>query len=157
MEDIANHKKLSPLGAPKQMVMAGELAKFEVIDTHTVRFSNSPNPHFLPALASATPLYIYRPAHYLKQFHTDYADAEKLAAMVKQSGRRNWAALHNRRDNQYKNDNPKLPTLQPWVLRTKPPAQRFIFERNPITIASTRTAANYPTPIGLQCQSPRPA
>ena len=51
--------------------------------------------------------------------------------MVKKSGRRNWAALHNRRDNQYKNDNPKLPTLQPWVLRTKPPAQRFIFERNP--------------------------
>ena len=131
-EDIANHKKLSPLGAPKQMVIAGELAKFEVIDDHTVRFSwSSPNPHFLPALASATPLYIYRPAHYLKQFHTDYADAEKLAAMVKKSGRRNWAALHNRRDNQYKNDNPKLPTLQPWVLRTKPPAQRFIFERNP--------------------------
>lgn len=131
-EDIANHKKLSPLGAPKQMVIAGELAKFEVIDDHTVRFSwNSPNPHFLPALASATPLYIYRPAHYLKQFHTEYADAEKLAAVVKQSGRRNWAALHNRRDNQYKNDNPKLPTLQPWILRTKPPAQRFIFERNP--------------------------
>ena len=69
--------------------------------------------------------------------------------MVKQSGRRNWAALHNRRDNQYKNDNPKLPTLQPWVLRIKPPAQRFIFERNLITIASTRRAANYPTPIGL--------
>jgi len=38
-EDIANHKKLSPLGAPKQMVIAGELATFEVIDNHTVRFS----------------------------------------------------------------------------------------------------------------------
>ena len=38
-EDIANHKKLSPLGALKQMVIAGELAKFEVIDDHTVRFS----------------------------------------------------------------------------------------------------------------------
>ena len=131
-EDIANHKKLSPLGAPKQMVVAGEQAKFEVVDAHTVRFSwSSPNPHFLPALASATPLYIYRPAHYLKQFHADYADAGKLKKMVKKSGRRNWAALHNRRDNQYKNDNPKLPTLQPWILRTKPPAQRFIFERNP--------------------------
>jgi len=131
-EDIANQSLLSPLGPPKQLVVAGERAKFEIIDDHTVRYSwNSPNPHFLPALASATPLYIYRPAHYLKRFHKRYADAEKLTAMVKKSGRRNWAALHNRRDNQYKNDNPKLPTLQPWVLQTKPPAQRFLFDRNP--------------------------
>ncbi len=131
-EDIANHKKLSPLGAPKQMVVSGKPAKFEVINTNTVRFSwDMPNPHFLPALASATPLYIYRPSHYLKRFHIDYADTKKLGAMVKKSGRQNWAALHNRKDNQYKNDNPDLPTLQPWVLLTKPPAQRFIFERNP--------------------------
>ena len=60
-----------------------------------------------------------------------YADADRLAKLVKKSGRRNWAALHNRRDNQYKNDNPKLPTLQPWGLKTKPPAQRFLFARNP--------------------------
>lgn len=131
-EDIANQPKLSPLGPPKQLVVAGERAKFEVIDEHTVRYSwSSPNPHFLPALASATPLYIYRPARYLKKFHTRYAKPEKLTAMVKKSGRRNWAALHNRRDNQYKNDNPELPTLQPWVLKTKPPAQRFLFDRNP--------------------------
>lgn len=131
-EDIANEKTLSPLGPAKQLVVAGERPTVEIIDDHTVRYSwTSPNPHFLPALASATPLYIYRPAHYLKQFHARYADPEKLAAMVKKSGRRNWAALHNRRDNQYKNDNPKLPTLQPWVLQTKPPAQRFLFDRNP--------------------------
>ena len=131
-EDIANERTLSPLGPAKQLVVAGERAKVEFIDDHTIRYSwPSPNPHFLPALASATPLYLYRPAHYLKKFHMRYADPEKLAAMVKKSGRRNWAALHNRRDNQYKNDNPKLPTLQPWVLQTKPPAQRFLFDRNP--------------------------
>ncbi len=37
----------------------------------------------------------------------------------------------NRKNNPYKNDNPKLPTLEPWVLKTKPPAERFVFERNP--------------------------
>ena len=131
-EDVANHKKLSPLGPPKQMVVAGEPANFKVIDTHTIQFSwSTPNPHFLPALAASTPLYIYRPAHYMKKFHADYAAAVKLNTMVKKSGRQNWAALHNKLDNQYKNDNPDLPTLQPWVLRTKPPSQRFIFERNP--------------------------
>ncbi len=131
-EDIANERALSPLGPAKRLIVAGEAPSVEIIGPYTIRYSwGSPNPHFLPALASATPLYIYRPAHYLKKFHPRYADPEKLAALVKKSGRRNWAALHNRQDNQYKNDNPDLPTLQPWVLQTKPPSQRFLFDRNP--------------------------
>jgi peptide/nickel transport system substrate-binding protein len=31
----------------------------------------------------------------------------------------------------YKNENPDLPTLQPWMLTTSPPSTRFVFERNP--------------------------
>ena len=31
----------------------------------------------------------------------------------------------------YNNDNPDLPTLNAWKLVTAPPAQRFVFERNP--------------------------
>jgi len=31
----------------------------------------------------------------------------------------------------YKNDNPDLPLLQPWVNTTEAPAQRFAFKRNP--------------------------
>ena len=131
-EDVANNKMLSPLGPPQQMIVAGETATFEMLDPVTVRYSwSQPNPYFLPALASATPLYIYRPAHYLKRFHETHADPAKLDKMVADSGRRNWAVLHNRRDNLYKNDDPRLPTLQPWVLQTKPPAQRFLFDRNP--------------------------
>lgn len=131
-EDVANNSMLSPLGPPQQLVVDGEKAKFDVIDDTTVRYSwSKPNPYFLPALAGATPLYIYRPAHYLKRFHVRYANPKKLAALVKRSRRRNWAALHNRRDNQYRNDNPKLPTLQPWISRTKPPSQRFEFTANP--------------------------
>jgi len=131
-EDVANHPTLSPLGPPRVLVVEGETARFRVIDETTVEYSWSrPNPKFLPAIAGTTPLYIYRPAHYLKQYHERYADPAELKEMVRKSRRRNWAALHNRLDNQYKNDNPKLPTLQPWVIRTKPPAQRFEFTRNP--------------------------
>lgn len=131
-EDVANHPKLSPLGPPRALVVDGEKARFEVIDKTTVRFTwSKPNPDFLPALAGATPLYIYRPAHYLKRFHARYADPATLKKRVKKSKRRNWASLHNRRDNQYKNDNPKLPTLQPWVNRVKPPSKRFKFMANP--------------------------
>ena len=42
-----------------------------------------------------------------------------------------WARLHNRKDNLYKNDNPKLPVLQPWVNTTKKNSQRYVLERNP--------------------------
>jgi peptide/nickel transport system substrate-binding protein len=131
-EDVANNKKLSPVGPPRALIVNGEKPNFEILDETTVRFSwSQPNPDFLPALAGPRPLYLYRPSHYLKRYHKRYANGEKLGKMVAKSGRRNWAALHNRKDNQYKNDNPKLPTLQPWVIQTKPPAQRFNFDRNP--------------------------
>src|SRR5207244_5377493 len=39
--------------------------------------------------------------------------------------------LRNKRDAMYRNDNPDLPSLEPWVLKTRPPADRIVFERNP--------------------------
>lgn len=131
-EDVANNKDLAPLGPPREMMVDGKTPKFEMLDSHTIRFTwSKPNPDFVPALAGASPLYIFRPAHYLKQFHQRYADPKKLAQMAKVKKRRNWASLHNFRDNQYKNNNPDMPTLQPWVTQTVPPAQRFVFLRNP--------------------------
>src|SRR5207302_5765127 len=36
-----------------------------------------------------------------------------------------------RLDVMYANDNTDLPTLNAWMLTTPPPAQRFVFQRNP--------------------------
>jgi len=131
-QDVALNRDLSPLGPSKIMRVDGELPKFEVIDELTVRYQWSrPNPFFLSALAGAAPLFIYRPAHYLKQFHQRYQNAKKLAAMVKKQRRRNWVALHYSKDRQYANDNPDMPSLQPWVNTTRPPSERFVFKRNP--------------------------
>jgi peptide/nickel transport system substrate-binding protein len=131
-EDIANNPDLSPAGPPSQLLVDGEAPKVEILDETTVRYSWSrPNANFLPALAGASPLYIYRPSQYLKKYHAKYADPAELEAAVKDAEQPSWAALHNRRDNMYKNDNPKLPTLDPWVLTTKPPSDRFVFVRNP--------------------------
>lgn len=131
-EDVANNEDLSPTGPPVALIVDGEPPKVEIIDKTTVRFSwSKPNPGFLPALAGPSPLFIYRPSAYLKQFHADYADPEELKRRVKEAGQRDWAGLHNRKDNMYRNDNPDLPTLEPWVLVTKPPSERFVFERNP--------------------------
>ena len=132
-EDIAENEELSPTGVPLAMLVDGKPPKFEVIDDTTVRYSwDKPNPLFLSALAGPDPMFIYAPAHYLaKQFHQKYADPAKLAELIKDAGMRNWGALHTKRDSQYHNDNPKLPTLDPWVLKTKLPADRIVFERNP--------------------------
>ncbi len=131
-EDIVNNKELSPSGPPRILLVDGEAPKVEFIDETTIRYSwSKPNPFFLAALAGARPLYIYRPAHYLKKYHARYVKADKLAAMVKASGQRNWVALHFKKDHQYKNENIKMPTLQPWVNTTKKPSERFIFKRNP--------------------------
>ena len=131
-EDVANNIALSPTGPPAKLIVDGELPEVTFPDPLTVRYSwSKPNPLFLPALAGATPQFIYMPAHYLKQFHEAYADKDQLADAVAANKARDWAQLHGRRDGMYKQDNPDLPTLQPWMLTTAPPATRFVFERNP--------------------------
>jgi peptide/nickel transport system substrate-binding protein len=131
-EDVVHNKQITRSGPPITMLSDGKPPKFEVLDPLTVRYSwDAPNPYFLPALAGASPLYIFRPAHYLKQFHERYADPAALAEAVRRASVRNWAQLHNRLDNQYRNDNPDLPTLEPWMIQTRPPADRFVFVRNP--------------------------
>jgi len=131
-EDMANDPNLSPLGSPALMKVEGELPVVEILDETTIRYSwSKPNPFFLPALAGPRPPFIYRPAHYLKQFHKTYAAAEGLAARIKKRRMRGWAPLHNSQDNLYDLDNPALPTLQPWTNTIRPPAQQFVFTRNP--------------------------
>ena len=131
-EDVANNEELSPTGPPAMLLVDGEPPVVEFPNETTIRYSwSKPNPDFLPALAGASPLYIYRPAHYLKMHHGDHADPEALAKKVEESSRRNWAALHNASDNLYRMDNPELPVLQPWVNTTPVPSERFVFQRNP--------------------------
>lgn len=131
-EDIANNPELSKSGPPRALVIDGKLPRVEYPDAYTVRYSwHAPNPYFLTELAGASPLYIYKPAHYLRQFHARYQSAELLEKMVEDEGKRNWMGVHVNRDRPYKATNPDLPTLQPWKIVTSPPSQRFVFERNP--------------------------
>lgn len=130
-EDVANNAELSPAGPPRELIVDGEPARFEVLDETTVRYSwSKPNPDFLPRIAGASPMFIYRPAHYLKRFHKKYS-AKVAEAEKNGSAKRRWSAVHNKQDNMYQFDNPRLPTLQPWVNTTASPADRFVAVRNP--------------------------
>ncbi|MCS5599194.1 MAG: ABC transporter substrate-binding protein [Rhodospirillales bacterium] len=131
-EDVATNKKIANESLPQVMLVEGKPPLFEVLDKHTVRYTwHKPNPFILPRLAGARPIYLYRPAHYLKKFHIKYTPLRALEALAKKAKKRNWLALHYIVGQQYKNVNPELPSLQPWVLVTKPPAKRFNFLRNP--------------------------
>jgi peptide/nickel transport system substrate-binding protein len=131
-EDIAQNPELSPGGVPEFMLVGGKPPRFEVLDERTVRYTwDRPNPRFLPQLAGAIDPAIYRPSHYLKQFHAKYADKKALEELAKKQKLKSWAALHNRMDDMKEQSNPDLPTLQPWRVTNAAPASRFVFERNP--------------------------
>ena len=131
-EDVAHNKDLSPFGLPQALLVNGHAPKFEVVNETTVRYTwQEPNPMFLPALAAPSPLYIYRPAHYLRQFHAHYVGLEKANALAVEAGSRSWAGLHQKKDEQFRFDNPDLPTLEPWLNTTPLPSTRFVLERNP--------------------------
>ncbi|HXF55204.1 MAG TPA: ABC transporter substrate-binding protein [Hyphomicrobiaceae bacterium] len=131
-EDVALNPELSPGGPDKPLLVEGRPPVVEVVDKTTIRYRwHKPNPFFLPALASATPMIIYRPAHYLKRFHKRYADPQKLDEQIKKRNRRDWVDLHFNRDRIARLDNPDYPSLDPWVNSTPPPSDRFVFKRNP--------------------------
>jgi len=128
-EDIANNKELSPAGPSLELLVDGRPPRVEIIDDRTIRYSwDKPNPYFIESQARAAPLFLFRPAHYLRKFHARYADPSEIARAAKVGS---WAQVHRRLDVMYGNDNIDLPTLNPWVLATPAPAQRYVFLRNP--------------------------
>ncbi|MEL6234083.1 MAG: ABC transporter substrate-binding protein [Pseudomonadota bacterium] len=131
-EDVATNTELAPSGLPRAMLADGQPPEVTVIDAHTIRYEwPVAHPLFLTSLAAARPPFIYRPAHYMKRFHADHADPEALAELIADAKARNWAALHNARDNMYRFDNPDLPSLQPWISITEKNAQGYDLVRNP--------------------------
>ncbi|MBB3995259.1 peptide/nickel transport system substrate-binding protein [Sulfitobacter undariae] len=131
-ENVVNDPDITPSGPPTFMYADGVLATVRFPDAVTVIFEwPTANAEFLLQLAQASPPFIYRPAHYLKQFHKKYADPETLETAVAEARVNSWAALHNKRDSMNKFDNPDQPTLQPWMNISEAGSSRQLFVRNP--------------------------
>lgn len=131
-QDMMQNGDLYRGGLPTDMKAAGEPCTFEVLDALTVRYSwAAPKPDFLPKLASPTPIVLAMPAHYMRQFHAAYNDAAALAPLIEANKVDDWQGLHQKMGRQNRPENPDLPTLEPWRPTVKPPAERFVFARNP--------------------------
>ncbi|MCA0249875.1 MAG: ABC transporter substrate-binding protein [Proteobacteria bacterium] len=130
-EDVANNKELSSSGPSVELLVDGKPPKVEIIDPLTIKYTwEKPNPYFIESQARAAPLFLFRPAHYLKKFHTKYTPEAEILKAAK-GGQQNWVQVYKRLDVMYANDNIDLPTLNPWVNTTASPAQRFVYLRNP--------------------------
>lgn len=101
-EDVVSNESLNPSGLPPFLQVNGKPPVFEVLDETTVRFTwEEPNPLFLPELAKSRSPFIYRPAHYLKQFHEKYGDPDFITSEAEKVKARSWAPLHNKKDDMY--------------------------------------------------------
>ena len=72
----------------------------------------------------------YAPAHYIKQFHPDFADEAELNAILEAGGYSNWVDLVKSKNDWARN--PDLPTLAPWRVKLAPADNPvYVLERNP--------------------------
>ncbi len=130
-EDVANNKDLTAGGPNVELLVDGQPPKVEIIDPLTIKYTwDKPNPYFIESQARAAPLFLYRPAHYLKKFHAKYTPEAEILKSAR-GGQQSWVSIYRRLDVMYANDNVDLPTLNPWVGTTASPAQRFVYQRNP--------------------------
>ncbi len=131
-EDVEHNLELRRGGPSTNLKVDGVVAKFEVLDELTVRYSwPKPAPHFLPKLAGPIPFVLALPSAYLKQFHASYQSEDKLMEFAEANRVDSWRRLHTKLSRQNRPENPDLPTLEAWRPRTAPPAEQFVFERNP--------------------------
>ena len=115
-EDVANNSELSPSGPSVELLVDGKPPKVEIIDELTIKYTwDKPNPYFIESQARAAPLFLFRPAHYLKKLHGKYTPEEEILKLHKGS---RWVNIYRRQDVMYGNSNVDLPTLNPWVLTT---------------------------------------
>src|SRR6185503_5117831 len=130
-EDVANVTELSKNGPSVVLLVEDKPPKVEIVDPLTIRYVwHKPNPYFIASQAQAAPMWLFRPAHYLKKFHAKYTPEAEILKSAKGT-QENWGAIHKRLDTMYYVSNPDLPTLNPWMLTSTPPASRLVYERNP--------------------------
>ena len=127
-EDVANNKELSPSAPSVELLVEGKPPKVEMSTRGRSGTAGTSPRNLIESQARAAPLFLFRPAHYLKKLHGKYTPEEEILKLYKGS---RWINIYRRQDVMYGNSDLDLPTLNPWVLTTVPPAARFISARNP--------------------------
>lgn len=132
--DVALNKDLSP-AVPSWLVNKDQsTVKVEKVGDYAVKYTFAgPQTLFLQEIAQQDagdkkyPMFL--PAHYLKQFHADYADQAALDKEIAAAGVKTWTELFYLKQDQF--DNPERPVLTPWMAKNRFSEQIFVMVRNP--------------------------
>lgn len=128
-EDVVLNKELTPV-LPEYLMIGGEPVQMKKLDDYTVEFRFAASAGlFLNALAYEQD--VFRPKHYLQQFHPGYTSKDELEKMAKEEGFENWYQLFLEKDQFYWNHGLGYPVIEPWVLKSAYPSMQPVFERNP--------------------------
>ncbi len=127
-DDVVSNKELSPV-FPSWLVIDGEPVKMSAPDPYSIEFRFAkPYGIFLEFMAFMGNGLII-PKHYLRQFHPKYTGLDTLVARAKERGLDFWYQLFGNQSGY--DQNPELPSLKPFVLKTDPSGSRVVAERNP--------------------------
>ena len=131
LDSVVLNKELTPI-APALLLVKGKMARVEILDTYSVRFTfDAPNLTFLSQIARMEREITGLPKHYLKDFHPDHTDAETLHKRRVEAGMDTWSQLFIARADRTQNSNPNLPSLLPWIVKDGIPASPVRYVRNP--------------------------
>jgi len=126
-EDFVINEELNPV--PLVWIqIEGLLPEFEVLGPYRFRFV-FPKPYGLFLERAAWQGQMWKPKHYLKQFHVRYRDPSELDAEAKRAGFNSWSQLFT--DRSRWNSNPEVPMETAWVVKNEWSSHHRIFERNP--------------------------
>ena len=145
-EDIMENEELYP-NYPVWLVRADEPPELEVVDDHTFRLNFAAPYGLLEVIlhthGSGGVPRTMKPAHYLKQFHRDYTDMDKILPIMKEEGFGDdeWPRFMLATgagaagwDGTYMMgvmEPPEFPVVNPWLVVEVIGPGEFLFERNP--------------------------
>jgi len=133
-EDVLLNTDLTP-SVPKWMQNKdGSTAVVAKVDDYTVTWTyTNANTTLMMELANQDggdkSYAVFLPAHYLKQFHAKYANADELNKMVTEAEFKTWAELFATRKNPA--ENPDRPVMAAWIPTTRVSDDTLVLKRNP--------------------------
>lgn len=130
-DSVLTDTRITPT-PPEWIAAGGTVGAFTSDGDYSVTITfDQPNALFQLQAARWNAVNVPVPAHYLRDFHVDHADAEALDIAISEAGLSTWTELWEQRQNALLN--PERPVLRPWVL-----AESFAdgidsvaYERNP--------------------------
>ncbi len=126
-EDFILNRDLNPV-APMWVQIEGELPIFEVLGPYKFRFQ-FPNSYSLFLERAAWLGTMWKPRHYLMQYHANYRSKNELETVAKRAGFNAWHQLFM--DKARWRSNHEIPMETAWVIVNSWSSHHRIFERNP--------------------------